>query len=374
MANITLYNDQPASATFVPNIFIDEYMTQANGEYVKIYLYLLRNLNQSAQNFSLSAIADHFDCTERDILRALKYWEKLRLFRLEFDNEQNLAGICVLNAQNPPAPSTPAAFPATDTLKKEAVSPVQKESKTGNVTDQFIQAADTGRRTYTMDEIRNFNSRENVRELIFITEQYLGRTLTRSDLNIIFFWYDELKLPTDVIEVIIENCVAKGKSSLYYMQKVAEDFASRNIRTVKEAKTAMNQGSSLYYAVLKAFGIRGRNLVPAEQDFLNQWSDRMGFSTEVIEEACSRTIRSTHEANFAYANSILKKWHENGIRTLDDIAKSDSLYQQTQKNYPQKSAAPNNNRFINFHQRDNDYEDLQKQLLQKSMLNKKPQS
>ncbi len=374
MANITLYNDQPASATFVPNIFIDEYMTQANGEYVKIYLYLLRNLNQSAQNFSLSAIADHFDCTERDILRALKYWEKLRLFRLEFDNEQNLAGICVLNAQNPPAPSTPAAFPATDTLKKEAVSPVQKESKTGNVTDQFIQAADTGRRTYTMDEIRNFNSRENVRELIFITEQYLGRTLTRSDLNIIFFWYDELKLPTDVIEVIIENCVAKGKSSLYYMQKVAEDFASRNIRTVKEAKTAMNQGSSLYYAVLKAFGIRGRNLVPAEQDFLNQWSDRMGFSTEVIEEACSRTIRSTHEANFAYANSILKKWHENGIRTLDDIAKSDSLYQQSQKNHPQKTAAPNNNRFINFQQRDNDYEDLQKQLLQKSMLNKKSQS
>lgn len=374
MANITLYNDQPASATFVPNIFIDEYMTQANGEYVKIYLYLLRNLNQSAQNFSLSAIADHFDCTERDILRALKYWEKLRLFRLEFDNEQNLAGICVLNAQNPPAPLTPAAFPATDTLKKEAVSPVQKESKTGNVTDQFIQATDTGRRTYTMDEIRNFNSRENVRELIFITEQYLGRTLTRSDLNIIFFWYDELKLSTEVIEVIIENCVAKGKSSLYYMQKVAEDFASRNIRTVKEAKTAMNQGSSLYYAVLKAFGIRGRNLVPAEQDFLNQWSDRMGFSTEVIEEACSRTIRSTHEANFAYANSILKKWHENGIRTLDDIAKSDSLYQQTQKNYPQKSAAPNNNRFINFQQRDNDYEDLQKQLLQKSMLNKKPQS
>lgn len=75
MANITLYNDQPASATFVPNIFIDEYMRQANGEYVKIYLYLLRNLNQSAQNVSLSAIADHFDCTERDILRALKYWE-----------------------------------------------------------------------------------------------------------------------------------------------------------------------------------------------------------------------------------------------------------------------------------------------------------
>ena len=374
MANITLYNDQPASATFVPNIFIDEYMTQANGEYVKIYLYLLRNLNQSAQKVSLSAIADHFDCTERDILRALKYWEKLRLFRLEFDEEQNLAGIRVLNAQNSLTPSAPAPSPAAGTQKKEMVATTAKESKPANVTDRFIQAASSGRRTYTMDEMRTFASRENVRELIFITEQYLGRTLTQSDLNTIFFWYDELKLSTEVIEVIIENCVAKGKTSLHYMQKVAEDFAARNIRTVEEAKAAMNQGGSLYYAVLKAFGIRGRNLVPAEQDFLNQWSDRMGFSTEIIVEACSRTIRSTHEANFAYANSILKKWHENGVHTLDDIAKSDSIYQQSQKNNPQKSAASNNNRFINFQQRDNDYEALQKQLLQKSLLNKKTQS
>ena len=331
MANITLYNDQPASATFVPNIFIDEYMTQANGEYVKIYLYLLRNLNQSAQNVSLSAIADHFDCTERDILRALKYWEKLRLFRLEFDEKQNLAGIRVLNAQNASAPSTPAAFQADNIPQKVSATPVQKESDSTNITDQFIQATDTGKRTYTMDEMRTFASRENVRELIFIAEQYLGRTLTQSDLNTVFFWYDELKLSTEVIEVIIENCVAKGKTSLHYMQKVAEDF-------------------------------------------LNQWSDRMGFSTEVIVEACSRTIRSTHEANFAYANSILKKWYENGVHTLDDIAKSDSIYQQSQKKHPQKNAAPKNNRFINFQQRDNDYEELQKQLLQKSLLNKKSQS
>ena len=203
MANITLYNDQPASATFVPNIFIDEYMRQANGEYVKIYLYLLRNLNQSAQNVSLSVIADHFDCTERDILRALKYWEKLRLFRLEFDEKQNLAGIHILDAQNASAPSTPAAFQADNIPQKVSVTPVQKESDSTNITDQFIQATDTGKRTYTMDEMRTFASRENVRELIFIAEQYLGRTLTQSDLNTVFFWYDELKLSTEVIEVII---------------------------------------------------------------------------------------------------------------------------------------------------------------------------
>ena len=94
---------------------------------------------------------------------------------------------------------------------------MQKESDSTNITDQFIQATDTGKRTYTMDEMRTFASRENVRELIFIAEQYLGRTLTQSDLNTVFFWYDELKLSTEVIEVIIENCVAKGKTSLHYM-------------------------------------------------------------------------------------------------------------------------------------------------------------
>ena len=97
MAKITLYNDLSAAATYVPNIFIDQYMTRANGEYVKIYLYLLRCFAHASNDFSLAGLADHFDCTERDILRALKYWEKLHLFHLEFDDEEQLCGIRLLS-------------------------------------------------------------------------------------------------------------------------------------------------------------------------------------------------------------------------------------------------------------------------------------
>ena len=56
MAKITLYHDQSAAATCVPNIFIDQYMTRANGEYVKIYLYLLRCFAQPSADFSLSGL------------------------------------------------------------------------------------------------------------------------------------------------------------------------------------------------------------------------------------------------------------------------------------------------------------------------------
>lgn len=349
MAKITLYNEQPATATYVPNIFIDEYMTQANGEYVKIYLYLLRCINQVGHSFSLSQIADHFDCTERDILRALKYWEKLHLFRLEYDDKQNLSGICFLTDAQYTAPSE------------------QTGPKT-NVTNRFIQTAAPARPSYSMDEIRGFCEKEDIRELIFIAEQYLGRTLNQSDLNFIFFWYDELHFSTDLIEFLIENCVAKGHTSLHYMQRIAEDFSARHISTVEEARNLLNQDTATYHAVMKAFGIRGRNLVPSETSFLKNWSVKMGFSTEMITEACSRTIRAIHEPSFGYANSILEKWHKQNIHTLDDVAKADELYQQTQREkHTKASSAVNTNRFINFKQRDNNYEDLQKQLIQNSL-------
>ena len=72
MANITLHSDSQTSATSVSNIFIDEYMSDANGEFVKIYLYLLRQLNAPDAAFSISAMADKFEHTEKDIKRASK--------------------------------------------------------------------------------------------------------------------------------------------------------------------------------------------------------------------------------------------------------------------------------------------------------------
>lgn len=356
MAKITLYNEQPATATYVPNIFIDEYMTQANGEYVKIYLYLLRSISQFDRGFSLSQIADHFDCTERDILRALKYWEKLHLFRLEYDEHRNLSGICFL----------------TDTAQAASAAPQAKpQSDDRDVTNHFIQAAapSAEKSSCTADALQEFCSKEDVRELVFITEQYLGRTLNQTDLHTIFFWYDEFRFPTELIEFLIENSVAKGHTSLHYMNRIAEDFAAREIRTVEAARELMNRNSAVYYAVMKAFGIRGRHLIPSETSYLNTWSTRMGFSAELISEACSRTIRSIHEPSFGYANSILENWQRQGIHTMEDLKRADEAYQLNQQSRRQRpsSGAASSNRFLNFKQRENSQDDIQQMLIQNSL-------
>ncbi|MBO5523011.1 MAG: DNA replication protein DnaD, partial [Roseburia sp.] len=90
MPKITIHNDSDTSVTSVSNIFIDEYMSDANGEFVKIYLYLLRLMNAPDASVSLSSIADKFEHTEKDVKRALCYWERMRLLRLEYDENQNL--------------------------------------------------------------------------------------------------------------------------------------------------------------------------------------------------------------------------------------------------------------------------------------------
>ena len=77
-----IYTDTPEGVTVVKNAFIDQYMPQANGEFVKVYLYLLRCAN-TGRDLSLSSIADALEHTDKDIQRALSYWEKQDLIHIK---------------------------------------------------------------------------------------------------------------------------------------------------------------------------------------------------------------------------------------------------------------------------------------------------
>ena len=74
MTAINISSDIATSFTTVSDIFIDQYMPKANGEFVKVYLYLLRATGSGAGIATISEIADHFSNTEADIIRALNYW------------------------------------------------------------------------------------------------------------------------------------------------------------------------------------------------------------------------------------------------------------------------------------------------------------
>ena len=92
---LTLKNRYQGNTTTVENEFIDFYMAKANGEYVKVYLMLLRYLNADDHSMSISKMADYLECTEKDVLRALNYWHEVGLLRIDYDESGNICGLSI---------------------------------------------------------------------------------------------------------------------------------------------------------------------------------------------------------------------------------------------------------------------------------------
>lgn len=367
MAKITLHSDSPSSATSVSNIFIDEYMSDANGEFVKIYLYLLRLMNVPDASFSISSIADKFEHTEKDIKRALSYWERMHLLRLEYDDNENLTGVCLLDSSSRKADKSSGSDSSNDSNASSKSATTAFAAQKASVAQESPSAPEVPKKkSYSADDIKNFRQNEAVAELFFIAERYLSRTLNATDINTILYLYDILGFSTDLIEYLIEYCVSKGHTSIRYIEKVALAWKDSNISTVADAKQVASLHSQSYFMVMKALGISGRNLVPSETCLIEKWKSEYGFTNELIEEACKRTISSIHQPSFEYTDSILSNWHKRQIKTLDDIAKLDAEHQSKKKGTTQTagtSGASSKNKFNNFTQRSYDYDQLEKMLL-----------
>lgn len=353
MTDIRIHTTEGHQVTCVPNAFIDEYMPDANGEFVKIYLFLLRMLSQGEGHFGLSVMADKFNYTENDIRRGLSYWEKMHLLHLEYDASGNLSGICLLEPQGC---SHVTVSPSSVGLTPTPPAPQKTQETSGQVTQ------------YTPDQLSDFCNQNNVRVLFMVAEKYIGHPLNMTEINTVLFWYDQLHFSTELIEFLIEYCVEKGHSSFHYINKVALNWAQDGISSVEEAKRTANIHSQVYYAVMKAFGIAGRNLVDDEISYIDKWTNHYGLSLDLITEACSRTIRNIGKTNFSYADTILENWHQNGIQHLEDIAALDKAHadNKTVSSTPRKTVS--NNRFHNFEQRQYDddfYDALEQQLLRK---------
>lgn len=356
MEEITLHKDNGYSTTAISNRFIDEYMTNANGEFVKIYLYLLRCMNSPDCSFSISKAADKFNHTENDIQRALKYWEKMNLLQLEYAQDKSIAGIYFLDSE---------------AVQKDDSVPLKKASAPLSPLETMDKASSSTapRTNYSPSELNDFQQKEEVRELLFVAESYLKRTLTSTDIQTLLFWYDGLGLSFDLIVHLLEYCIAGGHSSLHYMDKVAANWKKENIQTVEQAMQNSQLHSQLHYAVLKAFGIQGRSLVAAEFSYLEKWTREYGFNQEMITEACSRTILAIHQPNFEYADRILANWKRQNIHNIDDIKRADEAFQasksaeraHTARSNAVKPAIPN--RFNSFPQRTYNMDALEVELL-----------
>lgn len=365
MSDVLLRAAGADTMTSVPNAFIDSYMKDANGEYVKVYLYLLRCLGDDDMDFSVAGMADALDHTQRDISRALSHWEKAGLLRLEYTADGELSGICLMEPVLSRVSPRGVSVRADSVIRQETHADIAVRQKAeivpiGQGRPSFATGPDY---TYSLDELQLLGKDLDVQEILCVTERYLGRPLSATESNSVLYWYDGMDMSADLIEYLVEYCVDHGHKSIHYMNKVAANWAEDGIATVEQAKGTDATFNRVYHTVAQEFGISGRNLTPPERDYLEKWSGNMGFSEELIGEACRRTILKTGRPSFQYADSILKSWHAAGVATMDAVAKSDAAHKQVVKLHPMKNAnaavQPKKDRFHNFDERGYDYNAIQ---------------
>lgn len=372
MSLISLKNSSETEVTVLSNRFIDNFMPRANGEFVKVYIYLLRVVSAAPSSFNLEDMADRLLCTDRDISRALKYWEAEKLISLTYTADQQLSGITLLEpgdaGQLESSVSSEGAFSGgTASAFASAVGTDSVSVASGSAASAQTNANTASR--LTPDRIKELKQNEEIRQLLYITEQYLCKTLTPTEIQKILYFYDELKMSADLIEYLVEYCVSRGRKSIRYIETVALAWFRDGVTTVEMAREASSRFSRDYYTILKAMGISGRNPVENEISYIDTWRKTYGFDLELIQEACSRTVLTTGQPSFQYADKILSGWKKKNVHTLEDIRLLDAEHKKRQleksvshRKQPAKQPQANN-RFNNFHQRDYDFAEYEKRLL-----------
>lgn len=409
MTAINISSDIATSFTTVSDIFIDQYMPKANGEFVKVYLYLLRATGSGAGIATISEIADHFSNTEADIIRALNYWASEGILQLQSGADGQIMGInlCSLSVSGMQAAQSNIQSAVADNaaqnnlqnsvvnnaaqngLQNDVVNNVAQNISTADIRmqdsvveklkSQTTDKASSSQKEYTLDEIKEFRKNPDISELFFIIETYLKHTLSSTDTNMVLYWLDELHFSTDLVEYLVEYCITKGHSSLRYMNKVALSWADAGIKTVDQAKDDAAAHSQIYYSVMKALGITGRNLVDSEVSLINKWVGEYGFDIELVKAACSKTISAIQKPSFEYTDSILANWRKKDVHTLKDVEVLDANFAKANKvsatgssqdtnaangsSKPKSNNSSSKNKFNNFNQRNNDYDKLEKLFL-----------
>lgn len=242
MKHFPVYVDHEADTTPISNIFIDDYMADANEAQLKVYLYLVRMMSEG-RSTSISEMADRFNHTEKEIVRSLYYWENKGLLVLQADDSGNLIGIRLCSLQPMPV--------SVDDHQIISISPLLGEETISNNTEQndatqekdlslISDAKENGTKTAepSKENLMKFQQQQDSRQLLLIVEQYIGKPLSPSEIRTIYYISEELHFSNELIDYLVEYCVGLGKKDFRYIEKVAVNWAEEGITTTGQAKKA----------------------------------------------------------------------------------------------------------------------------------------
>ena len=373
----------------VPGVFVRGWLSSSackNPLHVVVYLFAMGCENGM---FSVAEAAESLEISKHNVLAALEHWQENGLLEYGYAN-----GIVTIKGQHPKPQSAPeieyedAKEPPEAPRIQAPTAPVQAPAGEDTADHGPPEETDTPhpavllRPDYTPQELEIYrDSTEVVRALFDTAQTHLGRLLNYSDMNSIFSFYDWLRLPPNTIEIMLAHCAEGGHKNMNYIERVALDWSQKGIDTPEAARAYIKMFNQDFRAIMKAFGMPWRSPGPTEYEYMRSWIKDLQMPLELLVHAADQTLLGTGgKISFQYADSIVQRWHNDGIRTVEAAKLQSSGFKDaknaasphSEQGKPKKRRAQAQkpklaqNRFANFDQRDLDFDEIEDRLLRRT--------
>ncbi|MDR2157592.1 MAG: DnaD domain protein [Clostridiales Family XIII bacterium] len=259
--------------TSVPNIFIAEYMPDAPGNFVKVYLYafMYSGINHLLSNAS---IAKSLGMGIEEVLAAWTYFEECGMVRKVYPDSR-------------------------DKLRYDVIF---TDLKSG-----VFSRADAGARK-TGSFYGTIPDDTALKDLFLEIERITGRPIPGGDYQKIGGILEDYGVGTEIVACAYRHCVERGKrAGASYVGGIVRDWAERDLRT-REDVMAYLDGCDFRHdqhkRIMKELGLSGSALTDAERKVFDTWLDDMNLSLENILEACKKAAGKNNK--FAYVKKIVE--------------------------------------------------------------------
>lgn len=253
-----------AEITCVPNAFIDELLGEANGDYVRVYLYLLRHYTNSLK---LHSVADALNLTDHDIMRAVSYWEKKGIF------QEGMTKLAAEELRNEEA-----------ARKSEAKLEMKREQN--SMRTSFFDEKNPENTMFTGEKKREIDE-EEFEGILYVAKHLLPGGVSRSHVQKLEFMVEYLAMDAELIEFLLDYCAGLQKTAPRYMEQVALDWNAQGITTVKQAQERIRDFELTKSLNKRKAGAPSRSSVAekASNRFINFKQDEVDYDSLAKQKA-----------------------------------------------------------------------------------------
>jgi len=267
------------SNTSLPDVFITEYLSEAPGDYIKVYLYLLF-LSKYSKDIKLNDLSKKIALPLNIIQEAIKYWEEAEVVT------KKGTGYIVNNIQEI---ELNKLYSPKITVSKETIQNMEK----GKSRSSAIEA---------------------------INSMFFQGIMSPSWYSDIDLWFKKFEFDEEVMIALFRYCFDKSALHKNYVKTVAEAWHGSNIKTFADLEEYDERNEKIKKVkknITKKLGLT-RNLTQYEEAYIEKWLHEYKYDLEIIELALKKTT-SKSNPNFDYIDKIITDWYERKLLNSENV-------------------------------------------------------